>query len=158
MAIKLTYDLITQAQKSWGDGIVKIGEAFVKNKNFKKEAENFIMKHYGYNEGKVLFKPTLAADEQFRGTPEKALSYFVGGNPACPEDHGFAIHPWVEVRFKNAGIVLNKTHALAMGNYFFTDKKGGEKKVEYSFGYFSDKKGNIKINLHHSSLPYSILK
>ena len=32
---------------------------------------------YAYDIGKVLFKPTLAAQEQFRPTFETALSYFV---------------------------------------------------------------------------------
>jgi len=27
--------------------------------------------------------------------------------------------------------------------------------VEYSFGYIKDEDGNLKIALHHSSLPYS---
>jgi hypothetical protein len=43
-----------------------------------------------------------------------------------------------------------------MGNYFFTEPNGNIVKVEYSFGYFLDSNGNLKINLHHSSLPYSI--
>jgi len=27
--------------------------------------------------------------------------------------------------------------------------------LKIHYGYFADKKGNIKINVHHSSLPYS---
>jgi len=42
-----------------------------------------------------------------------------------------------------------------MGNYFFTGTDGDETKVEYSFGYTKDEDGNLKIVLHHSSLPYS---
>ena len=40
--------------------------------------------------------------------------------------------------------------------YFFTESNGSIVKVEYSFGYFLDSNGNLKINLHHSSLPFSI--
>ena len=42
-----------------------------------------------------------------------------------------------------------------MGNYFFTDLDDNEAKVEYTFGYklFN---GLVKIDLHHSSFPYSI--
>jgi len=42
---------------------------------------------------------------------------------------------------------------MAMGHYYFTDTNNTETKVEYSFAYFKDEKGNIKISLHHSSLP-----
>ena len=46
---------------------------------------------YGYQTGPVLFKPTLASEEQFRPTFDAALSYFVASNNVCPEDEGFAI-------------------------------------------------------------------
>ena len=45
--------------------------------------------------------------------------------------------------------------ALAMGNYFFTNPEGDEVKVEYSFGYTKDSEGNLRICLHHSSIPSS---
>jgi len=41
-----------------------------------------------------------------------------------------------------------------MGNYFFTETNGNEVKVEYTFGYFLNNEGELKINLHHSSLPF----
>ena len=40
-----------------------------------------------------------------------------------------------------------------MGNYFFTDSNGDEVKVEYTFGYVSDENGNLRIQVHHSSMP-----
>ena len=46
--------------------------------------------------------------------------------------------------------------ALAMGNYFFTDLNGNKTKVEYTFAYIKHDIGDLKIILHHSSLPYSI--
>ena len=48
----------------------------------------------------VLFKPTKAAEDQFRPTVESALSYFVATNGVCKEDKGFAIQPWTKVRFE----------------------------------------------------------
>jgi hypothetical protein len=42
-----------------------------------------------------------------------------------------------------------------MGNYFFTELDGTEIKVEYTFGYIKDSDGRLKINLHHSSIPFS---
>ena len=101
----------------------------------------------------MLFKPTLAAVEQFRPTFEQALSYFVASNNACPEDKGFAIKGWTKVRFENTDIILEESMALAMGNYFFTAPDGDEIKVEYTFGYVLDDTGALRINLHHSSMP-----
>ena len=151
----LTKKRINSIQKMWGDGIVEIGNTYVNNGDYQSVAEDFIKKFYGYQEGIVLFKPTLASVEQFRDTFEKALSYFISGNPKYTEDQGFAIRPWVKVKFRNAGIIIIKNHAVAMGNYYFTDKTGYEVKVEYTFGYFLNQNGELKINLHHSSLPYT---
>ena len=97
-----------------------------------------------------------AAVEQFRPTFDEALSYFVASNNACPEDKGFAIKGWTNVRFENAGVILRETTALAMGNYFFTTPEGDEVKVEYTFGYMLDEVGALRINVHHSSMPATV--
>ena len=105
----------------------------------------------------MLFKPTLAADEQFRISFDGALSYFVGDNPSFADGKGFALRPWTNVRWQNAGIVNNScSMAVAMGNYFFTDAESGtETKVEYTIGYVRDAEGHLRMNVHKSSLPYS---
>ena len=100
-----------------------------------------------------MFKPTLAAMDQFRPTFESALSYFVASNNACPEDEGFAIKGWTNVRFENHKVTTDGNGAFAMGNYFFTDPEGFEVKVEYTFGYIEDEDSNLRIQLHHSSMP-----
>ena len=51
-------------------------------------------------------------------------------------------------------MILNEKTATAMGNYFFTESNGNIVKVEYTFGYFMNENNDLKINLHHSSLPY----
>ena len=145
---KITKGEILAAQKAWGDGIVAIGAA----KDHEKAAIEMINTLYGYDIGPVLFKPTKASEVEFRDTKEEALSYFVGGKEA--EDKGFALAPFTKVRFDNKGIVIDCDSALAMGNYYFTKTDGEEIKVDYSFGYVEDKSGHLKINLHHSSLPY----
>ena len=144
---------VDQAQKAWGEGIVKIAKAHRDGGDYIGLAENHIRTLYAYGQGKVLFKPTLASIEQFRSTPETALSYFVASNGACPEDKGFAIKGWTKVRFENSGVVTHQTGALAMGNYYFTGPDGSETKVEYSFGYIPDENGKLRIQLHHSSVP-----
>ena len=150
----LTKKMILAVQQSWGDGILKISSAFRNNEDYKSIAIEFIKQHYGYDDGIVLFKPTLASIEQFRDTFEKALSYFISGNPNHPEDQGFAIRPWIKVRFDNAGIIITRHRAVAMGNYFFKDIAGSEVRVEYTFGYYLTRENLVKINVHHSSLPY----
>jgi hypothetical protein len=145
---KITQEEITTAQKAWADGIVAIGKA----QDPKKAAMEHINKLYAYDLGPVLFKPTKAAIVQFRDSKEEALSYFVGGKE--PEDKGFALAPFSNVRFDNHSITIDCDSAITQGNYYFTTTDGKEIKVEYSIGYIEDKEGNLKINLHHSSLPY----
>ena len=147
---------IDNAQQAWGDGIVAIAKAHNEGGDYEAVARNHVETLYAYGMGDVLFKPTLAAVEQFRPTFDEALSYFVASNNACPEDKGFAIKGWTNVRFENAGVILRETTALAMGNYFFTTPEGDEVKVEYTFGYMLDEMGALRINVHHSSMPATV--
>ena len=147
---------IDNAQQAWGDGIVAIAKAHSDGGDYEAVARNHVETLYAYEMGDVLFKPTLAAVEQFRPTFDEALSYFVASNNACPEDKGFAIKGWTNVRFENAGVILRETTALAMGNYFFTTPEGDEVKVEYTFGYMLDEMGALRINVHHSSMPATV--
>ena len=155
MAAVITAEEVAQAQKVWGEGIVAIGKAFTDKGDYVKAAENHLDTLYNFQAGEVLFKPTKAADAQFRNDRESALSYFVAGNDKFAEDHGFAINPWTKVRFENVGTFLHGDYAVAMGNYFFTQTDGSEVKVEYTFGYNKAADGSLKINLHHSSLPFA---
>lgn len=152
---KISAGEVALAQDEWGAGIVAIGKAFLDKGDYVKAAENHLDTLYNFQAGAVLFKPTKATDPQFRMNREGALSYFVGGNAKYGEDHGFAIHPWTKVRFENMATYLHGDYAVAMGNYFFTQTDGSEVKVEYSFGYIKGADGRLRINLHHSSLPFS---
>ena len=152
---QITAGQIEAAQAAWGDGIVRIALAHNTGGDFVGVATDHINTLYAYGLTPVLFKPTLAADQQFRSTFEDALSYFVASNNACPEDKGFAIKGWTAVRFENVDILTEGKTAMAMGNYFFTTPEGDEVKVEYSFGYILDDSGSVRINLHHSSMPFS---
>ncbi len=152
----ITLDIISDAQKKWGEGIVKIGS--LKDNEFEciKYTTSFLNEMYDFENKDILFKPTKASVEQFRPTFEKALSYFLGGNNSfCSEDDGFAMMPWVNVEFKNSGLIIEENRAIAMGNYFFTDSNNNTVKVEYTFGYKLSN-GYLKIDLHHSSIPYSV--
>jgi hypothetical protein len=144
---------IKDAQRAWGEGIVAIATAHTNGDDYVGLATDHVNTLYAYQMGPVLFKPTLAATDQFRPTFQTALSYFVASNNACPEDQGFAINGWTNVRFENSNVIIDGNTALAMGNYFFTNQEGVEVKVEYTFGYIEDADGSLRIQLHHSSIP-----
>ena len=110
---------------------------------------------YAFNHCEVLFKPTLAKNNQFRTTKDEFLSYFLGQNKVCDEDSGFAIKGWKSIEFENYKITEQNNQLLAMGNYYFRDNEDNILKVEYTFGFIKVNSEELKINLHHSSLPYN---
>lgn len=150
----ITEQDVLDAQKAWGEGIVAIGEVFSEGGDYSERAAEHIRTLYAYDHSEVLFKPTLASDDQFRETFDEAHSYFVKGS--ISEDTGFAIRPWSNVRWGQQQIITDSDSAVAMGNYYFTPVgETEETKVEYTFGYMRDAEGNLRINVHHSSLPFS---
>lgn len=148
-------DQVLDAQNQWGQGVVKIGSLKDNRPECEAFTSEFLDNLYAFELGPVLFKPTKCAIEQFRPTKAEASSYFIAGEGrACAEDQGFAIAPWTNVRFENAGFILEENRAIAMGNYYFTALDGNEAKVEFTFGY-KLVNGKLKIDLHHSSFPYN---
>ena len=150
----ITEEEVLKLQNEWGQGIVSIGNTFKNAGDYKKEASDFINRLYSYDiDGGVLFKPTLAADIQFRLTKDAALSYFVGGNTSFLEDKGFAIKGWSFVRWENVGIKIINNIAVCMGNYFFGMINEPDLKVEFTI-VIKKKSDNLKIILHDSHLPF----
>jgi hypothetical protein len=151
---------IIKVQKRWGEGILKIRQAHLEGKDYRKVAIDHINTFYAYQYGEVLFKPTIAHIEQFRLDFTAALSYFIGGNSEFPEDDGFALLPWVNVEWESAGIKIFNDTAIAMGNYYFTPEAENMPpvKVEYSFTYIKAPDKKLRIVLHHSSYPYKPAK
>lgn len=151
---KVTKKEVRRAQREWSDAIVRIGQAYTHGENYVTVARDLIIDLYDFDDDNtILFKPTLTSERQFRTTLEAALSYFVADNKKFPEDKGFALRPWIDVEFANVDIVCGRKHAIAMGNYYFTEGDGAKTKVEYTFGYVAVD-GGLKINVHHSSKPY----
>jgi hypothetical protein len=151
----ITKEMVMEAQKAWGNAVVKIGSLKDSPQECEAFTSEFIDQLYAFETTAVLFKPTKCEFEQFRPTKATALSYFIADeNRACKEDKGFALQPWTKVRFENAGFLLEDKRAIAMGNYFFTNVEGQEAKVEYTFGY-TLKNEVLKIDLHHSSFPFT---
>lgn len=152
-AAGISEEEVIAAQTEWGNGIVAIASVHAEDGDYAARASEHINTLYAYGDTAVMFKPTLAADDQFRETFDEALAYFIGKEGT--EDKGFAISGWTNVRWENNGVYTAEDTAMAMGNYYFTGPDGSETKVEYTFGYVKADDGSLKINLHHSSLPYS---
>jgi hypothetical protein len=155
----ITMSEVLAAQKAWGDALVAISTTFeTKGLDAAKAlAGKVIDAAYGYQFGAVLFKPTLTSGAQtFRTTRAGALAYFVGGDPAFPSDNGFALNGWRKVEIKNAGIFISGNTATTMGNVLISDKDGKVTTVDKTWQFFKDDSGNLRIILHHSSLPFTV--
>jgi len=149
----ITKEDVLSIQKKWSNGLLEIVNQHQNNLDFNSCASEFIDRLYDYQNTEVLFKPTLAIEIQFRDSKDAALSYFIGNNSNFPEDNGFALKGWSNVKWENSGIQLFENIAIAMGNYYFTNNEGTIK-VEFSFVYKKDNNGDLKIILHDSHLPY----
>jgi hypothetical protein len=64
----ITRNGIEKAQQAWGEGIVAIASAHQEGADYVEIARNHVETLYAYGLSTVLFKPTLAAVEQFRPT------------------------------------------------------------------------------------------
>ena len=148
----LTKEEIIKAQKEWSEGIIRMGEISDNRESLELFVSDFLDRLYNFDD-QVLFKPTKARDIQFRNDKKSAISYFIAGNDReCDEDTGFALSNWSKITFENKDIILGKEYAIAMGNYTF-ENNNSKVKVEFSFGYIKVS-GLVKINLHHSSIPF----
>ena len=148
-------DLVNITQKKWADMILKIGKGYREKIKLDDLVNELLHKVYAFDHCGVLFKPTLASLNQFRSTKEEFISYFLGQNKVCKEDNGFAIKNWQSIKFENFKIVNYNNQLLSMGNYYFEDDKNELLKVEYTFGFIKVSPDQLRINLHHSSLPYN---
>ena len=154
MIKKEMVNLVSQMQRRWANIVIEIGQEYKKKNNVDNLTSELMQKIYAFDYCDVLFKPTLAKVDQFRSSKEEFLSYFLGQNNTCKEDSGFAIKNWKSIEFKNYKIKEYNNYLLSMGNYFFTDQESNILKVEYTFGFIKINNDELRINLHHSSLPY----
>lgn len=157
MTTEITEQELAVARQIWGNALIAISKAFEGGgiESARIVANGAIDAAYGYELGQVLFKPTLASGEQtFRRTREGALAYFVGHSDEYPGDDGFGIKGWRSVVSETAACFIHGDVAMWMGRVTFTDKNGGNIKVDKSWGYKKNNAGKLRIVLHHSSLPY----
>lgn len=154
----ISEDDVLAAQKGWCAALVKISETNAKSGQAaaKALAETVIDSAYAYQTGPVLFKPTLTINPQtFRTTREGALAYFVGGDPAYPNDSGFALNDWTKCEVDNAAIFIVGDSASTMGKVHFTNADGDVTTVDKTWQFVKDDDGQLRIVLHHSSLEFS---
>jgi hypothetical protein len=149
---------VLAAQAGWCKALVDISQTGEKSGQAaaKALAEKVIDGAYGYQMGAVLFKPTLTVVPQtFRTTRAGALAYFVGGDSNFPKDTGFALKGWTQCEAKNAAVFITGDSATSMGNVMITNKSGAVTTVDKTWKYVKDDAGNLRIVVHHSSLPYA---
>jgi hypothetical protein len=148
---------VKAAQDGWGKALIQISDDYANGGLAKAKATATAVLNgaYGYNMGVVLFKPTLTHGEQtFRTTQAGALAYFVGDDRAFPNDSGFALKGWKKYEYRNAGVFINGDMALTQGHVILTDKDGKVTTVDKTWAFKKDDKGQLRIVLHHSSLPF----
>ncbi|RJK99492.1 phosphoribosyl-AMP cyclohydrolase [Paracoccus aestuarii] len=155
----LTQAEVEAAQQAWGEGLVRIAHDYDIGgiDRARDSAAAVLDGAYGHDMGPVLFKPTLAGGEQtFRTTPEGALAYFIGHDDDFPQDQGFALKGWTGVEVENAAIFIAGDTALTMGHVHITGPDGAVTTVDKTWGFQRDAAGDLRIVLHHSSLPYGV--
>lgn len=149
---------VLAAQQGWCKALVDIAATGAKSGQpaAKALAEQVIDGAYGYQTGAVLFKPTLTVNPQtFRTTRAGALAYFVGGDPAFPQDTGFALKGWTRCAVDNAAIFIAGDSATTMGKVRLTGQDGKVTTVDKTWKFVKDDTGKLRIVVHHSSLEFT---
>jgi len=156
----ITVQDVNDAQQGWCDALLSISKAYAEGGDYKAIADGVLSNTYNYDNGTVLFNPTLTFGAQnFRLDKEGAAAYFIGGNPKYPNDTGFALKPWVSCSYTNAGnnsgVLIEGEIAGAMGNVVLIDNTGSETTVDKFFAFKRGADGKLRIIVHKSSLPFN---
>lgn len=150
-----TDDMVHQALQTWCDNVVAVGKVNAEGGDVRAFATKVLSDNYDYDDGKVLFKPTLThGAHTFRGTKEGALSYFIGGSDGFSGDKGFKLKPWVKVWYSKLDHILHGDLAIVQCNVHFIGDDDSHIFVNKSFVFKECSDGRVRIVLHQSSLPY----
>ena len=156
--LSISEEQVVAAGNTWCTALVGISKAFHTegSEAAKAKAKAVIDAAYGFQQGPIAFKPTLASGEStFRNTRQGALDYFVGPDPAFPQGRGFATYKrWTECKVQEDVIQLFGPVANAMGNVSITDDQGNVTTVDKTWTFWQPKAGVMRIVLHHSSIPF----
>ena len=154
----ITEEEVLAAGQTWCAALVGISNTFHTQgaAAAKAKAEAVIDAAYGFQQGPVAFKPTLASGEStFRNTRQGALDYFVGPDPSFPLGQGFATYKrWTQCTVQEDVIQLFGPVANAMGNVSITDEQGNVTTVDKTWTFWQPRAGVMRIVLHHSSIPF----
>ena len=74
----ITEEEVKSVQAAWANAIKSISKTYLDGGDYVAAAAKAAGELYGYGHTNVLFKPTKAAEAQFRPTASDAMSYFVG--------------------------------------------------------------------------------
>ena len=74
----ITEEEVKSVQAAWANAIRSISKTYLDGGDYVAAAAKAAGELYGYGHTNVLFKPTKAAEAQFRPTASDAMSYFVG--------------------------------------------------------------------------------
>ncbi len=149
-------EMVIDTLQLWCDNVIQVGKAFSEDADVEKIATKILTDNYDYDNGKVLFKPTLAFGPQtFRPTKEGALAYFIGDNINFPNDKGFKLKPWVKVWYNKLDYILHDDIAILQCNVHFIGADDSHIFVNKSFVFKICDDDKIRIVLHQSSLPYN---
>ena len=129
---------------------LSILEKYIKKaKTINKGLELSFEKHYAFDMGDVLFKPTFTNEVVFRNNIDDSLSYFVAGD--ISEDSGFAIKPWVDIKLTEVNFILEDNLCVVMG-VLNLKPLDSENKTKIAFTFILVKDNHeLKIKVHHSS-------
>lgn len=153
---QFTEKQVVETLQLWCDNVVLVGKIHSEGGDVISFANKILSDNYDYDNGKVLFKPTLSYGEQtFRPTKEGALAYFVGGNSNFPNDKGFKLKPWVKVWFSELDYILNNELAIVQCNIHLTAEDNSHIFVNKSIVFKICKDDKVRIILHQSSIPYN---
>ena len=73
-------EAVQKAQEAWASAIKQISKTYLEGGDYVAAAAEAAGELYGYGHSEVLFKPTKAAEAQFRPSASDAMSYFVGSD------------------------------------------------------------------------------
>ena len=139
----ITEEEVLAAGQTWCAALVGISNTFHTQgaAAAKAKAEAVIDAAYGFQQGPVAFKPTLASGEStFRNTRQGALDYFVGPDPAFPPGRGFATYKrWTDCTAQEDVIQLFGPVANSMGNVSITDDQGNVTTVDKTWTFWQPK-------------------
>ena len=126
--MSISEEQVVAAGHTWCAALVGISKTFHTEGAVaaQAQAEAVIDASYGFQQGPVAFKPTLASGEStFRNTRQGTLDYFVGPDPAFPPGRGFATYKhWKVCTVQEDVIQLFGPVANSMGNFSMTDAQG----------------------------------